>query len=43
MPRAGAAAAVERFEQDWLKLADMMLRHPDTHSMNKQKLQDKKN
>ncbi len=30
MPRAEQRQYIWRFEQDWLKLADMMLRHPDT-------------
>ena len=30
MPRAEQRQYVWRFEQDWLKLADVMLRHPDT-------------
>jgi RNA polymerase-associated protein len=31
MPRAEQRQYIWRFEQDWLKLADMMLRHPDSH------------
>lgn len=30
MPRAEQRQYIWRFEQDWLKLADIMLRHPDT-------------
>jgi len=30
MPRAEQRQYVWRFEQDWLQLADIMLRHPDT-------------
>ncbi|OTG79046.1 starvation protein A [Acinetobacter sp. ANC 5054] len=30
MPRAEQRQYVWRFEQDWLRLADIMLRHPDT-------------
>ncbi|MFW1856975.1 starvation protein A, partial [Acinetobacter ursingii] len=29
-PRAEQRQYIWRFEQDWLKLADIMLRHPDT-------------
>ena len=30
MPRAEQRQYIWRFDQDWLKLADIMLRHPDT-------------
>ncbi|PWF32324.1 starvation protein A, partial [Yersinia pestis] len=30
MPRAEQRQYIWRFENDWLKLADIMLRHPDT-------------
>jgi RNA polymerase-associated protein len=30
MPRAEQRQYIWRFEQDWMKLADIMLRHPDT-------------
>ena len=40
MPRAEQRQYIWRFENDWLKLADVMLRHPDTlNETQKQKAQ----
>ncbi|WP_445116676.1 glutathione S-transferase N-terminal domain-containing protein [Acinetobacter sp. WZC-1] len=36
-PRSEQRQYIWRFEQDWLKLADLMLRHPDSLDENQQK------
>ena len=41
MPRAEQRQYIWRFEQDWLKLADIMLRHPDTFDAKANKLAQK--
>jgi RNA polymerase-associated protein len=41
-PRAEQRQYIWRFEQDWLKLADIMLRHPDTLDPATQKQAQKK-
>ncbi len=41
-PRAEQRQYIWRFEQDWLKLADIMLRHPDTLDPAAQKQAQKK-
>lgn len=41
MPRAEQRQYIWRFEQDWLKLADIMLRHPDTFDSKANKLAQK--
>jgi stringent starvation protein A len=41
-PRAEQRQYIWRFEQDWFKLADIMLRHPDTLDIKAQALAQKK-
>ena len=42
MPRAEQRQYIWRFEQDWFKLADQMLRHPDSLDLTAQRAAQKK-
>ena len=42
MPRAEQRQYIWRFEQDWLSLADLILRHPDTLDATAKKMAQKK-